>query len=153
MIPDHTISRRRLLQTLGAAVAAAPVAALAQGRCMLTYGSASCNTSDIKPIFEPTGWKTSSFEHLTFRVADYKKEAAFYTALMGWRLRSDDGKQAVLDLGDWGSVIFKEAAAETFPAAAAGGRGRGTAARGAGGEGGQLRAIVEAFCFGIEPWN
>jgi hypothetical protein len=31
---------------------------------------------------------------------DYKKEAAYYMALMNWKLRSDDGKQAVLDVGD-----------------------------------------------------
>jgi catechol 2,3-dioxygenase-like lactoylglutathione lyase family enzyme len=138
MIPHHDISRRSLLRALGAAFAAGPAAALAQGRCMLTYGSPSCNTNDITPIFEPTGWKTLSFEHLTFRVADYKKEAAFYTALMGWSLRSDDGKQAVLDLGDWGSVIFKGAPADTFPAS---------------GRGGQVHAVVESFCFGVDQWN
>src|SRR5206468_9180927 len=44
-----------------------------------------------------------------------------------WKLRSDDGKQAVLDVGDWGSVIFKQAPVE--------------------------RAVVESFCFGIEPWS
>jgi hypothetical protein len=31
-----------------------------------------------------------------------RKEAAFYMALMGWKLRRDDGKQAVLDIGGWG---------------------------------------------------
>jgi catechol 2,3-dioxygenase-like lactoylglutathione lyase family enzyme len=133
------ISRRRLLQTIGAAVAASPLTALAQGRCMLTLGSPSCNTGDIPPLFAPTGWKTTSLEHLTFRVADYRKEAAFYIALMGWTLRSDDGKQAVLDPGDWGSVIFRGAPADAFPAG--------------GGRGGPVRAVVESFCFGIEPWK
>jgi hypothetical protein len=28
---------------------------------------------------------------------------------MGWKLRSDDDKQAVLEIGDWGSAIFKQA--------------------------------------------
>jgi catechol 2,3-dioxygenase-like lactoylglutathione lyase family enzyme len=136
---QQSLSRRRLLQALGAAAAAAPLSAFAQGRCMLTFGSPACNTSDITPLFEPTGWKTTSLEHLTFRVGDYKKEAAFYIALMGWKLRSDDGTQAVLDLGDWGSVIFRQAAAESFGAP--------------GGRGGQVQATVESFCFGISPWN
>src|SRR5215470_1484144 len=141
-------SRRQLLQAVGAATVGAPLSALAQGRCRLTFGSPACNTNDIPPVFAPTGWKTTSLEHLTFRVADYKKEAAFYIALMGWALRSDDGKQAVLDLGNWGSVIFRQAPAESFERAAAApadGRGRGQAA--------PVRAVVESFCFGIEPWN
>jgi catechol 2,3-dioxygenase-like lactoylglutathione lyase family enzyme len=107
-------SRRRALQALGIAAAGAPLSVFAQGRCMLTFGTPACNTTDIKPIFEPTGWKTMALDHLTFRVADYQKEAAFYIALMGWTLRSDDGKQAVLDMGDWGSAIFKRAAQERW---------------------------------------
>src|ERR1700736_2607113 len=103
------ISRRRLLHAIGLATVGAPLSALAQGRCMLTFGAPACNTSNIKPVFEPTGWKTVALDHLTFRVADYQREAAFYIALMGWKLRSDDGKQTVLDMGDWGSAIFKQA--------------------------------------------
>src|SRR5207253_1442787 len=95
------ISRRAVLQTLALGAIGTPMSVLAQGRCMRTFGAPSCNTTPITPIFEPTGWKTASLDHVTFRVADYQKEAAFYIALMGWTLRSDDGKQAVLDLGDW----------------------------------------------------
>src|SRR5262245_53209948 len=84
------ISRRRILGTLGAAAASVPFTAYAQGRCMLTFGTPACNTSDIAPVFEPTGWKTIALDHLVFQVADYQKEAAFYIALMGWTLRSDD---------------------------------------------------------------
>src|SRR5258706_16061116 len=126
-----TVSRRRVLQTLGVAAVGAPPSALAQGRCMLTFGAPACNTTDIAPVFAPTGWKTVALDHLTFRVADYQKEAAFYIALMGWKLRSDDGTRAVLDMGDWGSAIFKKAPSGLFdgaPAADAG-RGRGTPAR------------------------
>jgi catechol 2,3-dioxygenase-like lactoylglutathione lyase family enzyme len=86
-------------------------------------------TAPIKPIFEPTGWKTAALEHLSFQVPDYRKEAAFYIALMGWKLRSDDGKQAILDIGDWGNAIFKAAPPE------------------------QTRAAVAGFGFAIEPWN
>jgi hypothetical protein len=31
------------------------------------------------------------------------------TSAQKWELRSDDGKQAVLDIGHWGSAIFKQA--------------------------------------------
>ena len=116
---DRTVSRRRVLRALGAAAAGAPLAALAQGRCMLTFGTPACNTSDIPPVFAPTGWKTVALDHIAFRAADYQKEAAFYIALMGWKLRSDDGRQAVLDIGDWGSAIFKQAPASSFDAAGA----------------------------------
>src|SRR4029079_17536525 len=112
-----------LLQAIGAAAAAAPMSALAQGRCMLTFGSPSCVTTATPPPFEPTGWKTVALDHFTFRVADYQKEAAFYAALMGWTLRSDDGKQAVMDLGDWGTAVFRQAPASSFDAPPAGGGG------------------------------
>src|SRR2546421_331237 len=138
------ISRRELLQTLAIAGVGAPLSVFAQGRCMRTFGSPACNTTPIAPVFAATGWKTTSLEHLIFRVADYRKEAAFYIALMGWTLRSDDGKQAVLDLGDWGSVVFRQAPEDAFESSSAGG-GRG--------RGGPVHAVVDSFCFGIEPWD
>ncbi len=137
------LSRRQLLQAVGAAAVSAPLSALAQGRCMLTFGTPACNTSDITPIFEHTGWKTVALDHLTFRAADYQKEAAFYIALMGWTLRQDDGRQAVLDIGDWGSVIFKQAPAASFEAAPGAGGGRG----------GPVRVAVESFSFVIDRWD
>ncbi|HEY7292433.1 MAG TPA: VOC family protein [Vicinamibacterales bacterium] len=133
-----TLSRRQLLRAAGVAMAGAPVSLLAQGRCMRAFGTPACNTTPIAAVFAPTGWKTVSLDHLMFRVADYQKEAAFYIALMGWTLRSDDGKQAVLDIGDWGSVIFRQAPASTFEG---------------GGRNGPVTAVVESFCFDIEPWN
>ena len=139
-----TISRRNALQALGVAAVGAPLSLSAQGRCMLTFGTPACNTTGIKPIFEPTGWKTTALDHLTVRVADYRKEAAFYIALMGWKLRSDDGRQAVLDMGDWGSAIFKQADPGSMDASAVGG-GRGRE--------GPVRAVVESFSFAIDPWN
>ena len=122
------MSRRTALQALGVAAVGTPLSLSAQGRCMLTFGTPACNTSDIPPIFAPTGWKTTALDHITFRVADYRKEAAFYVALMGWTLRSDDGTQAVLDIGDWGSAIFRQ------------------------GEGSE-RVAVESFAFAIDTWN
>jgi catechol 2,3-dioxygenase-like lactoylglutathione lyase family enzyme len=139
------ISRRAALQALGFAAVGAPLSLSAQGRCMLTFGSPACNTTDIAPVFAPTGWKTVALDHIAFRAADYRKEAAFYVALMGWQLRSDDGTQAVLDIGDWGSAIFKAAPAGSFdaPAGGAGGRGRGE----------PVRVVVESFAFAIDRWN
>ncbi|HYM25911.1 MAG TPA: hypothetical protein VEU08_21990 [Vicinamibacterales bacterium] len=155
---DARLSRRRLLQALGTAAITAPFAdrLFAQGRCRDGYGTANCPltaelaTRPIAPLFASTGWKTAALDHITFRVADYQKEAAFYIALMGWKLREDAGTQAVLDIGNWGSCIFKQASADAFqaPAAAGGGGGRG---RGRGGA--PATAIVDSFCFAIEPWN
>src|SRR3954465_8722063 len=85
------ISRRKALKALGVAAVGTPMSLAAQGRCMLTFGTPGCNTTEVKPVFEPTGWKTTALDHITFRVADYQKEAAFYVALMGWTVRSDDG--------------------------------------------------------------
>jgi catechol 2,3-dioxygenase-like lactoylglutathione lyase family enzyme len=140
------MSRRGALTLTAAALLTAltPRSAIAQGRCMLTFGSPACNTTDIAPVFAPTGWKTVGLDHITFQAADYRKEAAFYIALMGWTLRSDDGRQAVLDMGPWGSAIFKQAAPGAFDAAAGdGGRGRG----------GPVTVAVESFAFAIDPWN
>jgi catechol 2,3-dioxygenase-like lactoylglutathione lyase family enzyme len=141
------ISRRRVLQALGLAAVGTPLSTFAQGRCMRTFGSPACNTDPIPPVFAPTGWRTMSLDHVLFDVADYQKEAAFYIALMGWKLRSDDGKQAVMDVGNWGSVIFRQVPADSFPAPApaTGGGGRGRRE--------PVRAAVKSFCFGIEPWN
>jgi len=92
---------------------------------MTTYGAPACDTSDIAPVFGPTGWKTVALDRVTFNLADHRKEAAFYIALMGWSLRSIDGTQAVLDVGDWGSVVFKSNGGDT---------------------------TVESFSFVVEPW-
>ena len=111
---------------MGAAAVGAPLSALAQGRCMTTFGAPSCNTSDVQPVFAPTGWKTVALDRVTFNMADIRTESAFYIAVMGWKLRSDDGSHAVLDMGDWGSAVFK--------------RGDG-------------RTTVESFSFVIDRWN
>ena len=97
---------------------------------MLTPGTPACNTADIAPMFAPTGWKTVALEQITFRVADPRKEAAFYAALMGWNIRASDEQRAVLDIGNWGTVVFRQA-----PAGTTGG------------------AVVESMGFVINPWN
>src|SRR5262249_44817253 len=133
------ISRRRAVQVLAGAAVGAPLSVLGQGRCMRSFGTPACNTTPVAPVFEPTGWKTVALEHLIFRVADYQKEAVFYTALMGWKLRSDDGAGGGLDMGDGGSFFLKKPPAGAFDAPSSEGRS------------GPVRAVVESFCFGIAP--
>ena len=145
-----TISRRTALQALGFAAVGAPLSLSAQGRCMLTFGTPACNTTEIAPVFAPTGWKTVALDHVTFRAADYRKEAAFYIALMGWKLRTDDGAQAVLDMGDWGSAIFKSAPASSFEPPAGGGRASTGSAQTVREP---VRVVVESFAFAIDRWN
>jgi catechol 2,3-dioxygenase-like lactoylglutathione lyase family enzyme len=130
-------TRRHVLRAFGASVAGVPIARslFAQGACQNGYNTTRCPmsqevaTAPIKPLFDPTGWKTVGLEHISFQVPDYRKEAAFYIALMGWKLRSDDGKQAILDIGDWGSAIFKAGPPEL------------------------TSALVDGFGWAIEPWN
>src|SRR4029453_15624738 len=102
------LSRRQLLTALGLAVAINPSAAFAQGQCGgARKGTPEGDPTPAKLPFEPTGWKTVLLDHFSCQVADYSKEAAYYAALMNWKIRSDDGKQAVLDMGDWGGLILR----------------------------------------------
>jgi catechol 2,3-dioxygenase-like lactoylglutathione lyase family enzyme len=151
------LSRRQLLTALGAALAIRPAAALAQGQCGgARAGTPDCDTTPAKPPFEPTGWKTVLLDHFSCQVADYPKEAAYYAALMNWKIRSDDGKQAMLDIGDWGGLVLRGGyhapaptpADEAAAAGRAGGRGGGAGAPRA-----PRNAVVDGFCWGIEPWD
>src|SRR4051794_41673443 len=102
------ISRRHLLQALGIGAALRPAAAFAQGQCGgARAGTPECDPTPAKLPFEATGWKTVLLDHFSCQVVDYPKEAAYYQALMNWKIRSDDGKQAVLDIGDWGGLVLR----------------------------------------------
>jgi len=154
----NTISRRQMLQSLGLIAAGVPLTSLAaQGRCMRAFGTPACDTLPIKPVFDPTGWRTVALDNITMRVADYRKEAAFYEALMGWTLRSDDGARALMSIGDFGTMVLESAPElATMPADSAGSAARaGGEGGGRGGRGGRVppRAIVSSFAFGIEPWD
>jgi catechol 2,3-dioxygenase-like lactoylglutathione lyase family enzyme len=158
------ISRRQLLAALGIAVAIRPATAFAQGQCGgARAGTPECDPTPAKLPFEVTGWKTVLLDHLSCQVVDYPKEAAYYQALMNWKIRSDDGKQATLDIGDWGGLVLRGgfvAPPAPLPApvpdAAAAGRGAGGGGRG--GPGGNVPraprlAAFDGFCFGIESWD
>jgi catechol 2,3-dioxygenase-like lactoylglutathione lyase family enzyme len=144
---ENALSRRQALQALGLLAAGAPLGSLiAQGRCMRALGTPACDTMPIKPPFEATGWRTVALDNITMSVADYRKEAAFYEALMGWKLRDDDGTRALMDIGGFGTMILKGAPELAVASADTGGRG---------GRGGRpaARAVVTSFAFAIAPWN
>ena len=104
------ISRRQLLQALGIAAVGMPLArAFGQGQCAGRDRdtTTACNHTPMKPPFEPTGWRTVLLDHFNMQVTDPEREAAFYTALMGWKVRSNDGKVIDMDIGDWGGVKIR----------------------------------------------
>ena len=74
---------------------------------------------------------------------------------MNWKIRSDDGKQAVLDIGDWGGLVLRGGYQAPPPppaadaAAASRSRRRAAAAR----PRAPRLAVFDGFCWGIEPWD
>jgi hypothetical protein len=132
------LSRRQLLKALGLAVAIRPASTFAQGQCGgARAGTPECDPTPAPLLFEATGWKTVLLDHLSCQVVDYPKEAAYYAALMNWKIRSDDGKQAVLDIGDWGGLVLRGG----YQAPAAMPSGDAAAAGAAGGRGGAARVL------------
>lgn len=147
------LSRRQLLQALGLAAAVRPAAAFAQGQCGgARAGTPECDPTPAKLPFEPTGWKTVLLDHLTCQAADHSKEAAYYAALMNWKIRSDDGKQAMLDIGDWGGVLIR-GGYQAPPAPPAAPAGDPAAGGGRGGPRAPRNAVFDSFCWGIDPWD
>lgn len=85
------IGRRQLVKSLALAAFASPAAVGAQE----TAATAA-------------PWKTTALDHISYAVADYKKSAAFYAGLMGWEIRSDNGKnQCTLGIGNIGEIIIR----------------------------------------------
>lgn len=133
-----TLSRRQLLTAAGAATLIRPASASAQGQCGgARAGTPACDRTPAKLPFAPTGWKTVLLDRLACQVADYPKEAAFYAALMNWKIRSDDGRQAIMNIGDWGGLVLR--GGYQPPSGAAGPSVR--------------HALFDSFCWGIEPWD
>ena len=116
------------------------VRSVAAGAAALTIP----RTLFARPPFEPTGWRTVWLDYLSYRCADYERAAAFYSALMGWKIRSDDGTRAVLEIGEnSGDVIFTGGLTAPPPAALTDASPGATHAR----------AIFDGFAWGIAPWN
>ncbi|HEY4218702.1 MAG TPA: VOC family protein [Gemmatimonadaceae bacterium] len=159
---NGTMSRRQLLQTLAAAVAI-PAVGLAQGRAAgaaadtgrggrggrgggAGRGGAARDTTPLVMPFEPTGWNTVWLDHLNYQCVDYKKAAAFYSTLMGWKVRSDDGKQCMLDIGDnSGGILLRGGLAAPPPAA--------ITDAGLGVNRPRIQAVYDGFAWGISPWD
>ncbi len=128
------VSRRALLQALGFAAVATPFAAplsraFAQGRCAGRDAdtSAACGKVPMTAPFKPTGWKTVLMDHFSMRVTDAEREAAWYAAFLGWKVRSNTAEGIYMDIGDWGGVMIKGGYTPP-PPGARGGRGGGGAA-------------------------
>jgi len=133
------ISRRHLLQALGLAAVAMPLSrVLGQGQCAgrAADSTAACNKTPFKAPFEPTGWKTVLLDHFNMQVTDPEREAAFYAALMGWKVRSNDGKEISMDIGDWGGVKIRGGYVPRPGGRGGGGRGAGRGGAGADSAGG-----------------
>ena len=141
-----SMSRRELLQALGISIAAGPLVIVAQEPAPARAQQAPRDTTPLVPPFEPIGWKTVWLDHLNYQCVDYKKGAAFYAALMGWKVRSDDGKQALLDMGEASGGILIRGGLSAPPPAAITDAGLGVSRP-------PVRAMFDGFAWGIEPWD
>src|SRR5436190_19832569 len=140
----HTLSRRDLLTAL-AAFAAMPASVFGQD-APAGRGQQQRDTTPLVPPFEPTGWKTVWLDHLNYQCVDYKKAAAFYSTLMGWKVRSDDGKQALLDIGDNSGGILIRGGLTAPPPAAITDAGLGVSRP-------PVQAVFDGFAWGIENFD
>jgi catechol 2,3-dioxygenase-like lactoylglutathione lyase family enzyme len=85
-----------------------PSVVFAQGSCGGDRaGTPNCNKTPAKEPFAPTGWKTVLLDHFKLQVAELDKEAAYYQALMGWKVRSNDGKKIWMDIGNFGGLEMR----------------------------------------------
>ena len=141
------MTRRELIHSLAMIAAAAPAVA----------AQAPQQAKPAPPIpqaFEPTGWKTVWLDHISYSVSDYRKSAAFYRDLMGWRIANDNGSnQATLDINGIGGIIIRnrrEPSAQAQPAAAApsavGGRGAQSTRS-------PLTGVINHISWGIANWD
>lgn len=142
---DGKLSRRQLIQSL-ALCATAPAAAAAAAAAQAPAAPAGAAASS------PAPWKTVYLDHISYAVSDYKKSAAFYSNLMGWTIRNDNGtNQASLDIGNVGGIIIRNArrpaggAAPSAPAAAPSPSGQPPRP--------PLTGVINHISYGIEPWD
>jgi len=135
------LSRRQLIQTLAlcATVPAAAAAAAAQAPAA-SASAAGAST--------PAPWKTVYLDHISYAVSDYKRSAAFYSNLMGWTIRNDNGtNQATLDIGNVGGIIIRnarrpEGSAQAAPPAVPSQPPRPP-----------LTGVINHISYGIDPWD
>jgi len=143
---NHTLSRRQILQAIAAASVLTPVTSFAQQPAAGRGQQQPVDTTPLVPPFESTGWKTVWLDHLNYQCVDYKKAAAFYSTLMGWKVRSDDGKQAMLDIGDNSGGILIRGGLSVPPPAAITDAGLGVSRP-------PVQAVFDGFAWGIENFD
>jgi catechol 2,3-dioxygenase-like lactoylglutathione lyase family enzyme len=158
-----TLARARMMTSVVVALMITPAGmAWAQGSCKgrPAEHTPACDTTPAKAPFAPTGWKTVALDHFTMHTVDYKKEAGYYAALMNWTVRSDDGQQAVLDIGDdVGTVVIRGGYVAPppppprVPTAADSAAGRAGRGGGRGGARAPANAVWDSFAWQISPWN
>jgi catechol 2,3-dioxygenase-like lactoylglutathione lyase family enzyme len=136
------LTRRQLIKSLAMAAVVAPATAAAQ------------TTQPAAALAEKAPWKTVWLDHISYAVADYKKSAAFYSNLMGWEIRNDNGtNQATLNIGNIGQIIIRNRRQPDGNAVPAGGAapaatdGRGQANRP------PLTGVINHVSYGVAPWN
>ena len=139
---DGKLTRRQLIQSLALCATAPAIAGAAQAPAASAAAAAGGT---------PAPWKTVYLDHISYSVADYKRSAAFYSNLMGWTIRNDNGtNQASLDIGNVGGIIIRNArrpAGEGAQPAAAAAAQPGQPPRP------PLTGVINHISFGIEPWD
>lgn len=85
---EGKLNRRQLIQSLTLTVSAASGVAIAPA-----YAAGG------------TPLKTTGFNHISYRVADYTKTRDFYSSLLGLKVTGDDGTKCFLNVGGTRIVI------------------------------------------------
>ena len=108
------LSRRQLLQALGLAVAPvalsslAPAASFAQGQC----GGARAGHAGMRPdarqaAIRADGMEDGAARSLLLPGGRLREGGGVLRGADELEIRSDDGKQAMLDIGDWGGLVIR----------------------------------------------
>ncbi len=149
------LSRRQLLTALGVAAAVRPLAAFAGPVRRRARRHAGLRSHARQAPVRADGLEDGPAGSFLLSGRGLSKEAAYYAALMNWNVRSDDGHQAVLDIGDWGGLVIRGGyqAPPPPPASAAPPAGRAGGRGGFGGPRVPRNALFDNFCWGIEPWD
>lgn len=102
---------------------------------------ASAQPAPLAPILRAAPWKTIWLDHISFTCSDYKKTSEFYSGLLGWSVKpgSDNGRQVTCEIGDIGTVLFRNGKASSTGGAAQGNT--------------QVSAVIDHISFGVEPWD
>jgi catechol 2,3-dioxygenase-like lactoylglutathione lyase family enzyme len=166
------ISRRQLLRALGFAAAAtvparligqqAPAAGGRAGGAAAAGAGAAAQQAPRFPIpmpFASTGWRTTWLDKLEYECVEPEKAAAFYVALMNWRIRSNDftrpngmapsgatNGKILLDMGRaMGSIEIRGGMTAPPPAAITdAGNGNGAPPK---------KARFTGYAWGIDRWD